>query len=71
MEAARKLHGRPGTACRKRVEFRAPLEHEFRPSPDAARHDACGKSFLLSPQLRVLGGQLYLFCGPHGPIDAV
>lgn len=45
LEAAREVHGRPGI-YRKRGEFPAPLEHEFRISPDAARYYASGKSFL-------------------------
>jgi TRAP-type uncharacterized transport system substrate-binding protein len=45
LEAAREVHGRPGL-YRKRGEFPAPLEHEFRISPDATRYYASGKSFL-------------------------
>ena len=45
LEAAREVHGRPGLD-RKRGEFPAPLEHEFRISPDAARYYASGKGFL-------------------------
>jgi len=45
LEAAREVHGRPGL-YRKRGEFPAPLEHEFRISPDAARYYAQGKTFL-------------------------
>jgi TRAP-type uncharacterized transport system substrate-binding protein len=45
LEAAREVHGRPGL-FRKRGEFPAPLEHEFRISPDASRYYASGKSFL-------------------------
>lgn len=45
LEAAREVHGRPGL-YRKRGEFPAPLEHEFRISPDAQRYYAQGKSFL-------------------------
>ncbi len=45
LEAAREVHGRAGT-YKKRGEFPAPLEHEFRISPDAARYYASGKSFL-------------------------
>ncbi len=45
LEAAREVHGKPGL-YRKRGEFPAPLEHEFRISPDAQRYYAQGKSFL-------------------------
>jgi len=45
LEAAREVHGRPGL-YKKRGEFPAPLEHEFRVSPDAVRYYASGKSFL-------------------------
>lgn len=45
LEAAREVHSGPGL-FRKRGEFPAPLEHEFRLSPDAARYYASGKSFL-------------------------
>lgn len=45
LEAAREVHGRPGL-YRKRGEFPAPLEHEFRISPDAQRYYAQGKSLL-------------------------
>jgi len=45
LEAAREVHGRPGL-YKKRGEFPAPLEHEFRISPDAARFYATGKTFL-------------------------
>lgn len=45
LEAAREVHGRPGL-YKKRGEFPAPLEHEFRISPDAARYYASGKGFL-------------------------
>jgi hypothetical protein len=45
LEAAREVHGRPGL-YRKRGEFPAPLEHEFRISPDATRYYASGKGFL-------------------------
>lgn len=45
LEAAREVHGKPGL-YKKRGEFPAPLEHEFRISPDAARYYASGKSFL-------------------------
>jgi len=45
LEAAREVHGRPGI-FRKRGEFPAPQEHEFRISPDASRYYASGKTFL-------------------------
>lgn len=45
LEAAREVHGRAGL-YKKRGEFPAPLEHEFRISPDATRYYASGKSFL-------------------------
>jgi TRAP-type uncharacterized transport system substrate-binding protein len=45
IEAAREVHGKPGL-YRNRGEFPAPLEHEFRISPDAARYYASGKSLL-------------------------
>jgi TRAP-type uncharacterized transport system substrate-binding protein len=45
LEAAREVHGRPGL-YKKRGEFPAPLEHEFRVSPDAVRYYASGKGFL-------------------------
>ena len=45
LEAAREVHGSPGL-FKKRGEFPAPLEHEFRISPDASRYYASGKSFL-------------------------
>jgi TRAP-type uncharacterized transport system substrate-binding protein len=45
LEAAREVHGKPGL-YRKRGEFPAPLEHEFRISPDATRYYTSGKSFL-------------------------
>lgn len=45
LEAAREVHSGPGL-FRKRGEFPAPLEHEFRLSPDATRYYASGKSFL-------------------------
>ncbi len=45
LEAAKEVHGTPGI-YRKRGEFPAPLEHEFRISPDAARYYTSGKSFL-------------------------
>ena len=45
LEAAREVHGRPGL-YKKRGEFPAPQEHEFRISPDASRYYASGKGFL-------------------------
>ncbi len=45
LEAAREVHGTPGL-FKKRGEFPAPLEHEFRISQDASRYYAGGKSFL-------------------------
>jgi TRAP-type uncharacterized transport system substrate-binding protein len=45
LEAAREVHSSAGI-FKKRGEFPAPLEHEFRISPDATRYYASGKSFL-------------------------
>ncbi|HEY6896371.1 MAG TPA: TAXI family TRAP transporter solute-binding subunit [Rhodocyclaceae bacterium] len=45
LEAVREVHSSPGL-FKKRGEFPAPLEHEFRISPDASRYYASGKSFL-------------------------
>lgn len=45
LEAAREVHGRAGI-YRKRGEFPAAHEGEFRTSPDATRYYASGKSFL-------------------------
>jgi len=45
LEAAREVHGSPGL-YRKRGEFPAAHEGEFRMSPDATRYYASGKSFL-------------------------
>jgi hypothetical protein len=45
LEAAKEVHGSAGM-FRKNGEFPAPLEHEFRISPDAERYYASGKSFL-------------------------
>jgi TRAP-type uncharacterized transport system substrate-binding protein len=45
LEAAKEVHGSAGL-FRKSGEFPAPLEHEFRISPDAERYYASGKSFL-------------------------
>ena len=45
LEAAKEVHGVPGL-FKKRAEFPAPIEHEFRISPDATRFYTSGKSFL-------------------------
>jgi hypothetical protein len=45
LEAAREVHG-GASLFRKRGEFPAPQEHEFRISPDASRYYKTGKSFL-------------------------
>jgi hypothetical protein len=45
LEAAREVHGKAGI-YRKRGEFPAAHEGEFRTSPDATRYYASGKSFL-------------------------
>jgi len=45
LEAAREVHSGPGL-FRKRGEFPAPLENDFRMSPDATRYYASGKTFL-------------------------
>lgn len=45
LEAAREVHGNAGL-YKKRGEFPAPQEHEFRISPDALRYYSSGKSFL-------------------------
>lgn len=45
LEAAREVHG-VSSPFKKRGEFPAPLEHEFRISPDASRYYDTGKSFL-------------------------
>jgi len=45
IEAAQEVHGAP-SIFRKRGEFPAPQEHEFRISPDATRYYTSGKSFL-------------------------
>jgi len=45
LEAAREVHGTPGL-LKRRGEFPAPLEHEFRISPDASRYYTSGKSYL-------------------------
>jgi TRAP-type uncharacterized transport system substrate-binding protein len=45
IEAAKEVHGSAGL-LKKRGEFPAPLEHEFRISPDATRYYAAGKSYL-------------------------
>ena len=44
LDAAREIHGR-ATILQHRGEFPAPLEHDFRISPDAARFYKSGKSF--------------------------
>ena len=44
LEAAREIHGR-STILQRKSEFPAPLEHDFRISPDAARFYKSGKSF--------------------------
>ena len=43
--AAKEVHATPGL-FKKRGEFPAPIEHEFRISPDATRFYTSGKSFL-------------------------
>ena len=45
LEAASEVHGKAGL-LKRRGEFPAPLEHEFRISPDASRFYKSGKSFL-------------------------
>ena len=45
LEAATEVHGRAGL-LKRRGEFPAPLEHEFRISADASRFYKSGKSFL-------------------------
>lgn len=45
LEAAKEVHGK-ASVFRKPGEFPAPLEHEFRISPDATRYYTSGKSFL-------------------------
>jgi hypothetical protein len=45
LEAARKIHGKPGL-LQRRNEFPAPLEHDFKISPDAARFYKTGKTLL-------------------------
>jgi len=44
LEAAREIHGR-STLLQRKGEFPAPLEHDFRISPDAARFYKSGKGF--------------------------
>jgi hypothetical protein len=44
LDAAREIHGR-ATILQRKGEFPAPLEHDFRISPDAARFYKSGKSF--------------------------
>ncbi len=45
LETARQIHGKAGL-FKKQGEFPAPIEHEFRISPDALRYYKTGKSFL-------------------------
>lgn len=45
LAAAKEVHATPGL-FKKRGEFPAPIEHEFRISPDASRFYTSGKSFL-------------------------
>jgi TRAP-type uncharacterized transport system substrate-binding protein len=45
LEAAREVHGN-SSIFKKRGEFPAPQEHEFRISPDASRYYTSGKSYL-------------------------
>ena len=45
LEAAREVHAKPGL-FKKRGEFPAPLEHDYRISPDATRYYASGRGFL-------------------------
>jgi hypothetical protein len=45
LEAAREVHGKP-TLLQRRGEFPAPIEHEFKISPEAARYIKSGKGFL-------------------------
>ena len=45
LEAATEIHGKPGI-LKRRGEFPAPLEHEFRISPDANRFYKSGRGFL-------------------------
>src|SRR5215469_7419264 len=45
LEAAREVHGKP-SLLQHRGEFPAPLEHEFKISPEAARYYNSGKTFL-------------------------
>ena len=45
LEAARDVHGK-ATLLQRRGEFPAPLEHDFKISPDAIRYYKSGKSFL-------------------------
>jgi hypothetical protein len=45
LEAAREVHGN-ATLLQRRAEFPAPLEHEFKISPDASRYYKSGKGFL-------------------------
>jgi TRAP-type uncharacterized transport system substrate-binding protein len=50
LEAAREVHGKP-TLLQNRGEFPAPLEHDFRISPDAGRYYKSGKRFWLASLL--------------------
>ncbi|HEX4644917.1 MAG TPA: TAXI family TRAP transporter solute-binding subunit, partial [Verrucomicrobiae bacterium] len=45
LEAAHEVHGK-ATLLQRRDEFPAPLEHEFKISPEAARYYKSGKKFL-------------------------
>ena len=45
LDAARDIHGNP-TLLQRRNEFPAPLEHDFKINPEAARYYRSGKSFL-------------------------
>ncbi len=45
LEAAREVHGN-ATLLQRRGEFPAPLEHDFKLSPEASRYYKSGKSFL-------------------------
>ncbi len=47
LEAAREVHGKP-TLLQNRGEFPAPLEHDFRISPDASRYYKSGRQFWLA-----------------------
>ncbi len=45
LEAAKEVHGKAGL-FKRQGEFPAPIEHEFRISPDATRYFKSGKSFI-------------------------